>query len=94
MEKKARKLIIISFIIFIMSFVMNSGISDASETNRVIDDANIIKQIYAYKTEWSLYGTIELQNKIDAYNNTMKTIPINEIVGSEGRYKEHGRSSP
>ena len=44
MEKKARKLIIISFIIFIMSFVMNSGISDASETNRVIDDANIISE--------------------------------------------------
>ena len=45
-----------------------------------IDDANIIKQIYAYKTEWSLYGTIELQNKIDAYNNTMKTMIDGELI--------------
>lgn len=44
MEKKAKKLIVISFIIFIMSFVMNSGISDASGTKRVIDDANIISE--------------------------------------------------
>ena len=45
-----------------------------------IDDANIIKQIYAYKTEWSLYGTIELQNKIDAYNNTMKAMIDGELI--------------
>ena len=45
-----------------------------------IDDANIIKQIYAYKTEWSLYGVIELQNKIDAYNNTMKTMIDGELI--------------
>lgn len=44
MKKNVKNLIVVSFIIFIMSFVMNFGISDASETNRVIDEANIISE--------------------------------------------------
>lgn len=39
-----------------------------------ISNENVLKKINAYKTEWSLYGTVELENKITAYNNCMKVL--------------------
>lgn len=51
---------------------------DSSYTD--IDNETVLKTIYAYKTEWSLYGTIELQNKITAYNNNMQVLIDGETV--------------
>lgn len=45
-----------------------------------IDNATILKKINAYKTEWSLYGTVELENKITAYNNAMQVLVDGEAV--------------
>ena len=45
-----------------------------------IDDETIKKKINAYKTEWSLYGIVELENKISAYNNSMKVLSDGESI--------------
>lgn len=45
-----------------------------------IDNEAILKKIYAYKTEWSLYGTVELENKITAYNNSMQVLIDGEAI--------------
>lgn len=45
-----------------------------------ITDTTILAKINAYKTEWSLYGIIELENKITAYNNSMKVLIDSESI--------------
>ncbi len=45
-----------------------------------IDNEVILKKINAYKTEWSLYGTVELENKITAYNNSMQVLVDGEAI--------------
>lgn len=45
-----------------------------------IEDEAILKKINAYKTEWSLYGTVELENKITAYNNSMQVLVDGEAI--------------
>ena len=45
-----------------------------------IDNEAVLKKINAYKTEWSLYGTVELENKITAYNNSMQVLIKGEAV--------------
>lgn len=49
---------------------LNSG----SNYSQIKDGTNqdLIKAITAYETQWDLYGTIELQNKIYNYNNQLK----------------------
>lgn len=39
-----------------------------------IDDEEVLKKINAWKTEWTLFGTVELQNKINAYNNNLSVL--------------------
>ena len=45
-----------------------------------IDNETVLKKINAYKTEWSLYGTVELENKITAYNNSMQVLVDGEAI--------------
>lgn len=45
-----------------------------------IDDKEILSKINAWKTEWSLFGTVELQNKINAYNNNMTVLIDGQAV--------------
>lgn len=45
-----------------------------------ITDTTILAKINAYKTEWSLYGIVELENKITAYNNSMKVLVDGESI--------------
>lgn len=45
-----------------------------------IDNETILKKINAYKTEWSLYGTVELENKITAYNNQLQVLVDGEAI--------------
>lgn len=45
-----------------------------------IDNEVVLKKINAYKTEWSLYGTVELENKITAYNNSMQVLVDGEAI--------------
>lgn len=45
-----------------------------------IDNETVLKKINAYKTEWSLYGTVELENKITAYNNSMQVLIDGEAI--------------
>ena len=45
-----------------------------------IDNEDVLKKINAYKTEWSLYGTVELENKITAYNNSMQVLVDGEAI--------------
>ena len=45
-----------------------------------IDNESILKKINAYKTEWSLYGVVELENKITAYNNSMQVLIDGEAI--------------
>ncbi len=45
-----------------------------------IDNEAVLKKINAYKTEWSLYGTVELENKITAYNNSMQVLIDGEAI--------------
>lgn len=45
-----------------------------------IDNEAALKKINAYKTEWSLYGTVELENKITAYNNSMQVLVDGEAI--------------
>lgn len=45
-----------------------------------IDDKTVLKNINAYKTEWSLYGIVELQNIITAYNNSMQVLVDGEAI--------------
>lgn len=45
-----------------------------------IDNEAVLKKINAYKTEWSLYGTVELENKITAYNNNMQVLVDGEAI--------------
>ena len=45
-----------------------------------IDNEAVLKKINAYKTEWSLYGTVELENKITAYNNSMQVLVDGEAI--------------
>lgn len=53
----------------------------ANDTNyRYIDDEQILAKINAWKTEWTLYGTVELQNKIVVYENNMKVLIDGEAV--------------
>lgn len=53
----------------------------ANDTNyRYIDDEQILAKINAWKTEWTLYGTVELQNKIIVYENNMKVLVDGEAV--------------
>lgn len=47
------------------------ALQNGSNYNK-IDNKDVLDKINAYKTEWSLYGTVELQNKIDAYNEQLK----------------------
>lgn len=53
--------------------------SDETKWNEADREA-YLDQITAYQREWSLYGTIELQNKIDDYNNRMSTLVDEEAV--------------
>ena len=45
-----------------------------------IQDEAILKEINAFKTEWSLYGIVELQNKLETYKNTMKVMRDSKII--------------
>lgn len=45
-----------------------------------IDNETILKKINAYKTEWSLYGIVELENKITAYNNQLQVLIDGEAI--------------
>lgn len=45
-----------------------------------IDDNEILAKINAWKTEWTLFGTVELQNKINAYNNNMTVLVDGQAV--------------
>lgn len=45
-----------------------------------IDDKEILAKINAWKTEWTLFGTVELQNKINAYNNNMTVLVDGQAV--------------
>lgn len=49
-----------------------------------IDEEVILQKINAYKTEWSLYGIVELENKITAYNNQLKVLLDGEAVYPTG----------
>ena len=57
---------------------LNSG----SNYSKIKDGTNqdLIKAITAYETQWDLYGTVELQNKVDAYNNQMKCCVQKNLV--------------
>lgn len=44
------------------------------------DIAQYKKAIKAWETEWSLYGTIELQAKIDAYTSDMKILSEQSVI--------------
>lgn len=49
-----------------------------------ISDNEIVEKISAYKTEWSLYGVVELENKISGYENVMQLLLNNgNIILSE-----------
>ena len=45
-----------------------------------IQDEVTLKEINAFKTEWSLYGIVELQNKLETYKNTMKVMRDSKII--------------
>ena len=45
-----------------------------------IQDEATLKEINAFKTEWSLYGIVELQNKLETYKNTMKAMRDSKII--------------
>lgn len=45
-----------------------------------IDDSATLAIINAWKTEWSLFGIVELQNKITAYNNQMNVLVDGQAV--------------
>lgn len=45
-----------------------------------IDDKELLAKINAWKTEWTLFGTVELQNKINAYNNNMTVLVDSQAV--------------
>lgn len=45
-----------------------------------IDDKELLAKINAWKTEWTLFGTVELQNKINAYNNNMTVLVDGQAV--------------
>ena len=45
-----------------------------------IDDKEILAKINAWKTEWTLFGTVELQNKINAYNNNMTVLVDGQAI--------------
>ncbi|MDE7425670.1 MAG: hypothetical protein K2N51_18580 [Lachnospiraceae bacterium] len=53
-----------------------------------IDNETVLKKINAYKTEWSLYGTVELENKITAYNNNMQVLVDGEAIVLEPNSQE------
>lgn len=57
---------------------LNSG----SNYSKIKDgtDQDLINAITAYETQWDLYGTVELQNKVDAYNNQMKCCVQKNLV--------------
>lgn len=57
---------------------LNSG----SNYSKIKDGTNqdLIKAITAYETQWDLYGTVELQNKIDGYNNQIKCCVQKNLV--------------
>lgn len=48
--------------------------SEIPETSELYD------KIHAWETEWSLYGTVELQNKIDAYTAQLQTMIDGDAV--------------
>lgn len=45
-----------------------------------IDDKELLAKINAWKTEWTLFGTVELQNKINAYNNNMTVLVDGQAI--------------
>lgn len=45
-----------------------------------IDNESILNIINAWETEWTLYGTVELQNKIAAFNNNLAVLSDGEAV--------------
>ena len=45
-----------------------------------ISDEEILAKINAWKTEWSLFGTVELQNKVNAYDNNMTVLVDGQAV--------------
>ena len=49
-------------------------------TYKDIDVDATIKTLNAYKTEWSLYGSVELENKIKAYSNSLNVLLDSETV--------------
>lgn len=53
--------------------------SNGSSYSKIYND-EILQKINAYKTEWSLYGTIELQNKIIAYDNSLQILIDGESI--------------
>lgn len=61
---------------------ITAAIHARSEGSRYADINNetVLKKINAYKTEWSLYGTVELENKITAYNNSMQVLVDGEAI--------------
>lgn len=50
------------------------------ESYRGITDEQVLAKINAWKTEWSLYGTVELQNKIVVYENNLKVLVDGEAI--------------
>lgn len=45
-----------------------------------ISDAETLAKINAWKTEWSLFGIVELQNKVNAYSNNMTVLVDGQAV--------------
>ncbi|MDD6022167.1 MAG: phage tail protein [Oscillospiraceae bacterium] len=65
-----------------------AAINDGTSYDK-IDNDEVLKEIYSYKTEWSLYGIVELENKIEGYKNSMKLLSDNKnvILKSDGSPK-------
>lgn len=54
--------------------------SSTAASNMDTATGTAIQDIHAYETEWSLYGTIELENKITAYNHSMQSLIDGESI--------------
>lgn len=58
--------------------ISNRNVNAASDTDT--NTMTIIQDIHAYETEWSLYGTVELENKITAYSHSMQSFIDSESI--------------
>lgn len=61
------------------------ALANGSNYNKIKDgdDEELKKSITAYETQWDLYGTKELENKVKAYDNQMKCLVQKDLVVDE-----------